>query len=78
MGLRDALNALRLNLSFQYIKGKHNFNYNSNIKEGELKQISDNEFIGMRKGKPIYCVKDKKGKMKCRVVPIKLLKRSSF
>ncbi|MEK6898230.1 MAG: hypothetical protein AABX28_02625 [Nanoarchaeota archaeon] len=77
MGLIDALKILKVNLGVQYKRGKYDFNHNSNISEGQLKQISDREFVGLSKGKPIYCTKDKKGKMKCKVIPIKLLKRRS-
>lgn len=78
MGWRDALRILKLDLGFHYNKGNHKFEYNSNISEGQYKQISETEWIGVKKGKPIYCVltgKDKRKRIICKSVPSRYFKK---
>lgn len=74
MGIREALEVIKVKLGLSYNRSTHNFNYNTTIKEGELKPLGNNEFFGMSKGSPIYCKKLDSGKMICKKIAPKLLK----
>ena len=59
-----------LGFNYNYNRHKHTFDSNT-IKKGEMKQLSDTEFIKNEKGRILHCKKSKSGKFKCIKTPIK-------
>lgn len=63
------LDKIKIALGFSYNKNSHTFDSTA-IREGDMKQISKEEYIKNEKGRILYC-KRKDGKLKCVKTPIK-------
>ena len=69
MGILDRIK-IALGASYNYNKHSHTFD-SSTIREGDMKQISKDEYIKNEKGRIIYCKIGKNGKPKCIKTPFK-------
>ena len=66
----NILNRIKIALGFSYNKHDHTFN-SKTIREGDMKEISKNEYIKNEKGRILYCKRKDNGKLKCVKTPIK-------